>query len=271
MQTFLDALDTYERERSQHKKGYKQEKARIAELRASSLARVQLDTFKRADVRAYRNEKAATGVSGSTTNRFLALISSVLKWALAEHDAGPGKDIVKGLKLPENPPRTERPTEAEFDAICKHLPGWALAWAHVARETAMRRGEIARARWEHLDLERRVLRIFDLKNGDLYRDVPLSTRACNVLRAMQKISQGDLIFDRNPDSFTQAWIRARKAANVRGIRGHDLRADRISSLLEKGWTLPDVRKVSGHRSAAILRYVRGGDAADLARRMDLTT
>lgn len=267
MQTFLDALDAYERSRSIHKKGYRQERVRLAELRSSALAPLALEAIRRADVRAYRDAKAATGVSGATVNRFLVLVSTVLGWALAEHDLGPGKGIVAGLKLREQRMRFTRPTEAQFLKVCEMLPGWAEAWAHLARETAMRRGEIASARWENLDLERQVLRLVDTKNGDA-RDVPLSKRACAVLAALRRISSGPTIFSQRPDSFTQAWIRARRAAGVEDVRGHDLRADRISSLLERGWSLPDVRKISGHKSVAIMRYVRGGDASEIAKRLD---
>lgn len=267
MHTFCDALDAYELARSVHKKGYRQERARLQELRSSALAPIALDAIRRAHVRAYRDAKAGTGVSGATVNRFLVLVSTVLGWALAEHDLGPGKAIVAGLKMREQRMRFARPTEAQFLAICEHLPGWAEAWAHLARETAMRRSEIASARWEHLDLERQVLRLVDAKNGES-RDVPLSKRACAVLRALAAMSTGPTIFAQQPDSFTQAWGRARRAAGVEDVRGHDLRADRISSLLERGWSLPDVRKISGHKSGAILRYVRGGDAAEIAKRLD---
>ena len=54
--------------------------------------------------------------------------------------------------------------------------GPLITWAI---ETAIRRGEIAAMRWEHLDRKARVLLIPETKNGTPRR-VPLSTAALGV-------------------------------------------------------------------------------------------
>lgn len=59
----------------------------------------------------------------------------------------------------------------------------AIIW--LAVETAMRRGEIATLRWEHVDLTRRVAHLPATKNGTT-RDVPLSSRAVATLDILKR-------------------------------------------------------------------------------------
>ena len=64
--------------------------------------------------------------------------------------------------------------------------GSLITWAI---ETAMRRGEIAAMRWEHLDRKAKVLLIPETKNGTP-REVPLSTTALAVLDALPRRIDG---------------------------------------------------------------------------------
>lgn len=75
------------------------------------------------------------------------------------------------------------------------------------------------------------------------------------------------VFDTTPQGATLAFSRAAKRAGIVGLRLHDLRAERISTLLEAGWSLPEVMAVSGHRSMVVARYMRHNDPAELARKM----
>ncbi|EQD57365.1 integrase family protein, partial [mine drainage metagenome] len=80
----------------------------------------------------------------------------------------------------------------------------------------MRRGEIYRMKWEHMD-----------------RAVPLSTRALAVLDGLPRRIDG-WVWGLRADSITQAFERVRAAAGIEGLRFHDLRHEATSRFFEKG-------------------------------------
>ena len=82
----------------------------------------------------------------------------------------------------------------------------------LAVETAMRRSEIVRLRWEHIDLERLVAHVPETKNGSA-RDVPLSSKAVELLLSLwDKLDNKErgrgLVFDIRADAITRAFERA---------------------------------------------------------------
>lgn len=101
-------------------------------------------------------------------------------------------ELVKGQrpKLPAG--RTRRLVDDEesrlLDAAKTHGGeiGPIITWAI---ETAMRRGEIAAMRWEHLDRKHRVLLIPETKTGTP-RKVPLSSRAIEALEDLPRPLDG---------------------------------------------------------------------------------
>jgi hypothetical protein len=75
----------------------------------------------------------------------------------------------------------------------------------------------------------------------------------------------------HPDSISDAFVAACRSAGVTGLRLHDLRAEGVSRLFERGLDLARVRAVSRHKSSAILRYIRAGDVEELAKALGLAT
>ena len=70
--------------------------------------------------------------------------------------------------------------EARLFTACREARNrWLLPMVQLALETAMRRGELLRMRWEHIDLNRRTANLPDTKNGEA-RTVPLSSTAVAV-------------------------------------------------------------------------------------------
>ncbi len=71
----------------------------------------------------------------------------------------------------------------------------------------------------------------------------------------------------HPDFLTHESTRICKAAGVEGLRLHDLRAEAVSRLFERGLSLPQVRAISRHKSTALLRYVRHTDVEGLRAKL----
>ena len=158
--------------------------------------------------------------------------------------------------------------------------GPIIAWAI---ETAMRRGEIAAMRWEHLDKKARVLLIPETKTGTPRR-VPLSSKALQVLDTLPRQIDGS-VWSMRPDSISQAFERVVMAARtdyeseckqarqkpdaklLKDLRFHDLRHEATSRLFEKGLNPMQVAAITGHKTLQMLKRYTHLRAEDLVERL----
>ena len=115
----------------------------------------------------------------------------------------------------------------------------------------MRRGEILGLRWEHVDLDRRIAFLPLTKNGSS-GEVPLSTKAAQVLARQRQPADKISPFPVTPNSFRLAWERLRSRAGLSGLRFHDLRHEATSRFFELGLNIPEVAVISGHQDHSML-------------------
>lgn len=263
--TLGELLKAYRDKVTPTKRGHRQEYTRIAALLLDPIADYSLENLTRQVFRDYRDRRLKT-ITGSTVNRLLSLFSAVLKWSAAELDAPVDPRMLDNLKQAENPERERRLMPGEMERLQAAAPPWLKAYITVAVETCARRGELAGLQWRDIDLRRRVARLHQTKNGH-GRDLPLSSRAVAALESLPRSITGGAVFDKSPDAITLAFIECCKAAGISGLRLHDLRAEGVSRLFERGLDLNSVKAISGHRSGAFLRYMREGNAEALAQKL----
>lgn len=263
--TLGEVLRSYGDKVTPTKKGERQELLRLAALQRDSIASYSLENLNRQVFRDYRDRRLKS-VSGSTVNRELSLLSVALKWAQAELDAPVDPHMLDNLKQAENPARERRLESGEFERLQAAAPAWLRDFISLAVETAMRRSELAGICWSDIDLRRRVAVLRKTKNGS-GRRVPLSSTAVRVLESLPRSIVGGQVFEQDAMAATHGFAAACKAAGIEGLRLHDLRAEGISRMFERGIDLASVRSISGHKSAAIMRYMRAGDAEALALRL----
>lgn len=119
--------------------------------------------------------------------------------------------------------------------------------------TGARQGELLCARWADIDLEAAVW----VKPGATTKQrtehrVPLSAAAVQLLTEMrtQADADADWIFPARGGGHrphvNEAWIKARKAAKLDGVRLHDLRHAYASILASAGLSLPVIGALLGH-------------------------
>lgn len=246
--TLHEALTRYETEIVPAKKGAAQEESVLRICKATDLAKRPLATIRSADVAKLRDEWLADCKSATVLRR-LAVLSHVFSIARKEWGMESLSNPVELVRKPQpNNARTRRviddvsaedADESDRGALEGELgrlvsaSGSALLPSIIwlAVETAMRRGEIIALRWEHVDLKRRVAHLPATKNGTA-RDVPLSTRAVEVLQALKdardaqkevnaddegeddvEIAADDAeesarVFDIRSDAVTRAFVRA---------------------------------------------------------------
>lgn len=316
--TLEDALDRYEREITPGKKSANGEKSFLRIWRATPLAKQVLASIRSADVARLRDQWLKEYEPSSVLRR-LAVLSHVFTIARKEWGMESLSNPVELVRKPRaNDARMRRITaaepsndqaqadtgrqarEGELERVVAAsgsvlLP--SVIW--LAVETAMRRSEIVGLQWSHVDLERRVAHLPSTKNGSS-RDVPLSTRAVELLEAVRALDSKDeeqeadsedgavdldeRVFKIRSDAVTRAFERAvararkvyleeckssRKQPDSRyltDLRFHDLRHE-ATSRLASIFPMHDLTKITGHKDPRMLMRYYHPRAEDLAKRL----
>lgn len=141
--------------------------------------------------------------------------------------------------------------------------------------TSMRRSEILSIRVEDIDLERRVIYIPKAKAGA--REQPITSQLVTFLRDWLAATQGESpwLFPATSRSGHAVDVRTpfRRVVAAAGldpdlIVRHTLRHTAITHLVQAGIDLPTVKRISGHKTLAMVERYAHQNGAHLAMAMD---
>jgi integrase len=186
-------------------------------------------------------------------NRVLAVLKSVFSWALR-------KDLVAtspcaGLAATREHPRERVYSDAELRAVVEALSDTELEeLVPLILFTATRSEEARSARWEDMDLERRIWTIPDVKQGGTHV-LPLSTGAMKVLAGIKRAESPYVFPARTKAGYVdhpqKAVLKVREQSGVSDFRLHTLRTTVRTRLSELG-VAPDVgERILGHTMGRI--------------------
>lgn len=152
---------------------------------------------------AFRDERLKF-VSAQTVRHELGMISRVFKacamdWGIALPNGIPTA-LVRQPKGDNARDRRLEGIEEQllFDALATCVHPWPRAAVVLAIETAARQSELLSLEWDRVDFTRRVARLKGIdggitKNGDEYREVPLSSRAIECLKGLPRTLKGRVL------------------------------------------------------------------------------
>ena len=129
----------------------------------------------------------------------------------------------------------------------------------LALNTGMRKGELLRLEWDHINLQRGFLEILDQKNGE-YNAIPLNGRALGILRSIPRRLDSKYVFPgKKPGKpfkdLKRQFEKAVQKANLEGVTFHTLRHTAASYLAMAGVDLATVKEILRHKSISMtLRY-----------------
>ncbi|NOC83340.1 site-specific integrase [Ruegeria sp. HKCCD6428] len=234
------------------------ERWRLHALARTRMAKLRIDVLTVDDIVQWRDLRMRDA-RPSTVVRELSLIQTAIDRQLGDR-ANTSMNPVRHVKRPRVDDRRERRlTDHEWqqllDAAGKCLNPLMRPLLVLARETAMRRGELLSMEWCNVDLDTCTVLLPKTKNGHA-RLVPLSPRAVSVLSQLPRDDGRVLPITTN--AVRLAWQRLRARAGVDDIRLHDLRAQAATDKLLDGWSVAEVQVLTGHRDAGVLleRYAR---------------
>jgi hypothetical protein len=195
--------------------------------------------------------------SGSTKNRYFALIRAILNKCVNEWD---WLDKAPRLKLHKEPKKRIRwlyPEEAQrlVNALenlpyMQHLVIFSLA-------TGLRQANVLNLKWEQIDLRRQVAWIYpDQAKAGKAIGVPLNQTAIQVLMDRPRVS--DYVFTHSGGGKVKAisnrvWREALDKARITDFRWHDLRHTWASWLVQQGTPLAALKEMGGWESVEMVQ------------------
>ena len=242
-----------------HVKGYKRSWKTDESILKNHLLPVlgqrYMDEITRHDIARIHLERKAQGKAASTANRILIIASHIfnlaLKWKVPGVKENPTKDIAA---YQENNKRERYLSVQEakrlYEAVCESANPMLRYIVPMLVMTGCRRAEVIGACWKDIDMERRLWRVPLTKSG-FARHVPLSDGALQILKTVPRNARSRYVFA-NPktgepfSSIYESWDTARKKAQLKDVRIHDLRHSFASLLVNEGRSLYEVQKILGH-------------------------
>ena len=195
--------------------------------------------------------------SGSTKNRYFALIRAILNKCVNEWD---WLDKAPKLKLHKEPKKRIRwlyPEEAQrlvnaLDSLpyMQHLVIFSLA-------TGLRQANVLNLKWEQIDLRRQVAWIYpDQAKAGKAIGVPLNHTAMQVL--MDRPRASDYVFTHSKGAqvksiSSRVWREALEKAGITDFRWHDLRHTWASWLVQQGTPLAALKEMGGWESVEMVQ------------------
>lgn len=262
--TLAHGLQHYQRVVSILKKGYEQERYRVAQLMRSSLGAKLVHEITSVDIASYRDARlstinAKTGVpmSAATVRLEMSLLSNFFDLARIEWGFTSSPNPCADVRKPKPPPGRERRLTAREERLilryaADHSNPQLYSIVVVALTTGMRQSEILGLRWEHINFRTRVAHLPETKNGSK-RDVPLSPRAREAITRMGVKSQGK-IFAYTKHGIKSTWRFMLQKLKIQDLHFHDLRHEAISRFFELGTLdMMEIAAISGHKSVSMLK------------------
>jgi len=208
-------------------------------------------------LREARDKLARTEITPATINRYLSALRSAWNWGRTSGYLSANQVWPPRLLLTEAKGRTRHLSDEELTKLLETARAYSPtmdAAVTVSIACGLRKGELLRLRWNHVDFDSASLRVLVSKNGES-RGVHLPASAAATLRALKRgtvIAPAVFITEKGEpagqDWIERHWRRIRKTSGLEGFRWHDLRHSCASFLAASGASLLEIGSVLGHKS-----------------------
>lgn len=219
-----------------------------------------LDEVRPADVVDMQEKLKREGLSNASINRYTALTKRIFNLAL-HWEVYEGRNPATRAQMRPEQSREQFLTDNELVALFKALdvePSRSAACAiALLAATGARRGEVLGARWERVDVERRILTVpaAASKSGRT-RHIPLSDAALRILAQVPRTASPWVFPGADPAKpiadLKKAWVRVKERAGIAsGFCLHSLRHTYASRLVSQGRSLYEVGQILGHATVGM--------------------
>ncbi|VVD67767.1 tyrosine-type recombinase/integrase [Pandoraea soli] len=278
--TVGDVLKEYELKVSPTKRGARWEKLRLPligsrVINGRKFADIRLADLRPSHIAAWRDARMRE-VSGASTSREMSLMSHAFLVARKEWGWLVTNPMAEVRRPPEPPGRERLISQEEIESLLASMgyedglpiktPMQRVAVAFlVAIETAMRSSEILTLTASSVNYKGKFARLPMTKNGTA-RNVPLSSRAIELLKMLPAVTKGEPLFALSTSSRDALFRKARDRSQIPDVTFHDTRHEAITRLAKKLQPL-DLARMTGHRNISELMTYYNATATDIAGRL----
>ena len=195
--------------------------------------------------------------------KIVSVLATVYKYAVGQWflvDSNPTRD----LRMPKANKRTRYVTDEEFEAVKALCSSRLRAAMDLAYLTGQRQGDILKLRWDHIDVNQRVIHIRQGKTGKRF-GIAITDALEEVLvrckRMTPALPRAYVLRTKEGERYTSEGFRTmwqrtiQKAVRLGAIKSpftfHDLRAKSASDNAD----IEDAAKLLGHQNSQMTRSV----------------
>jgi integrase len=194
-------------------------------------------------------------------NYTVATVRALLNFAIKHGLRPAASNPARGIKMYREKARERFLSETEISAAADAIEQaeregkigpFGAAGLRLALFTGARSGEITAIQWEHIDWQRKLVRLPDSKTNEP-RTIHLSDAAVEVLKTLPRVGPyviAGAVPAEPYKNLSRAWIVARAYAGLEDVRLHDLRHSYASLAAGRGVPLQMIGKLLGHRVVA---------------------
>jgi integrase len=152
-------------------------------------------------------------------------------------------------------PRNGKEIKATVEIRREHIRDLVI----TALDTAMRKGELLKLRWNDVNFSTRVITVTAMNSKTAKpREIGMTTRVYETFQRLWNQSpkdENEIVFGIKND-FKNGFKGACDDAGIKGLRFHDLRHTAITRMVNAGLPPMEIMKVSGHTQwTTFARYV----------------
>ena len=212
-------------------------------------------------------DRVVDGGAPIAANRTLSAMRKLFNWCVP-------RDIIAvspcaGVK-PPTPERSRDRVLSDDELRLVWRAADKIAWpfgllVKLLALTGQRRDEVAKMRWDELDLEAGLWTLpRERVKTDQPHEVPLSAASVNVLKSVPRIAGSSFVFTTNGTAPSSGYSKGKRKldallpSDMPDWRLHDLRRTVASGMARLGIHLPVIEKVLNHASgsfAGIVEYI----------------
>jgi integrase len=219
---------------------------------------ITLDAIKPPKIASFREKRLREDrMSESTVRKEMELLQRLYKFA----------DIELGIELKNPVNKVKKPSGAkireviiddlQLENILVEVPHKYHDYFRLLMETACRRSELLYVKTSWIDLNKRVIYLpAEITKTGFSREVPLSKSSIKILEPLINSGRKEL-FRWKGATISQCFVRAAKRLGYKDVVVHTLRHSCLSRYGRLGFSVFQLRAISGHRSVRMLeRYVK---------------
>ena len=229
-------------------------------------AEFRMNRITQQDVVSFHHAVQAKGYAAGTCNRMIVLMKFIYNCAIRWNCLPPKMNPCQGVEpFEDNGARERYLTQEEvgrlFDELDTNRNVQVGQVIRLLLYTGARKREILDARWDEIDLNRRLLMIPAARSkSKKVHYIPLSDAALELLQSLPRREDIPWVFfnpktKKPPVSIFAAWDTIRNKVGMPELRLHDLRHSYASFLVNAGRSLYEVQKLLGHHDPKVtMRY-----------------